>query len=186
MSIIICQIVIKVKIILFKNLRRLQRRDALSTCAPRFTYFFNYSGQDHSIPQFNRKSKTSDQRYVHDIAMADHRDRLGQWGAGDNTCPPKIPGLERLKSPGLNKVKISKIYIIVYGVATTTSWKYWQNSNVIADFPVVSLNFKNFFSWGENAGWCRDGLVGFSTLKKIKYPRKFSWYWWKGKSYFFF
>lgn len=32
------------------------------------------------------------------------RDRLGQWGNGDNVIPSKTSGLERIRNPNLNKV----------------------------------------------------------------------------------
>lgn len=32
------------------------------------------------------------------------RDRLGQWGNGDNVEPSRTSGLERLRNPNLNKV----------------------------------------------------------------------------------
>lgn len=33
------------------------------------------------------------------------RDRLGQWGNGDNVIPSKTSGLERIRNPNLNKVR---------------------------------------------------------------------------------
>lgn len=44
------------------------------------------------------------------------RDRLGQWASGDNVCPLRTSGLDRLRDPGLNKVKfmIELIFFIVF------------------------------------------------------------------------
>lgn len=33
------------------------------------------------------------------------RDRIGIWGSGDSTSASKVSGLDRLRHPGLNKVR---------------------------------------------------------------------------------
>lgn len=35
------------------------------------------------------------------------RDRIGVWGSGDGQANNRVSGLERLKHPGLNKVRTS-------------------------------------------------------------------------------
>lgn len=39
-----------------------------------------------------------------DVTGNMERDRLGQWGNGDNSCPSRTSGLERIRNPNLNKV----------------------------------------------------------------------------------
>ncbi|XP_030762042.1 NADP-dependent malic enzyme-like isoform X2 [Sitophilus oryzae] len=50
----------------------------------------------------NKEKRTVHQgRYQEHAVM--EKDRLGQWGNGDNVVPGRESGLDRLKSPGLNK-----------------------------------------------------------------------------------
>lgn len=35
------------------------------------------------------------------------RDRLGLWGNGDNVVPSKSSGLDKLRDPNLNKVRVT-------------------------------------------------------------------------------
>jgi hypothetical protein len=41
------------------------------------------------------------------------RDRIGLWGSGDGQAVNRISGLDRLKHPGLNKVRTSIPHLYV-------------------------------------------------------------------------
>lgn len=56
-------------------------------------------GSGDTGPNFVHRIKSA-RKYPENM----ERDRLGQWGNGDNVCPSKTSGLERMKNPNLNKV----------------------------------------------------------------------------------
>lgn len=49
------------------------------------------------------------------------RDRLGQWGNGDNVIPSRTSGLERIRNPNLNKVSFVTQPLLHHVVMLTRS-----------------------------------------------------------------
>lgn len=41
------------------------------------------------------------------------RDRIGVWGSGDGQSNSKLSGLDRLKHPGLNKVRLELLKLLI-------------------------------------------------------------------------
>lgn len=54
------------------------------------------------------KFDTTTKQYVNNLREM-FRDRIGQWANGENVCPSKTSGLDRLKDPNMNKVIIFKL-----------------------------------------------------------------------------
>lgn len=74
------------------------------------------------------------------------RDRLGQWNNGDNVRPSTVSGLERLKNPGLNKVK-TRFYYFFYSspisvIARPVVDALYQTMVRFAFFQESTLTFK--------------------------------------------